>query len=384
MHNIIVSPEWYPNKNNCLSAIFTKKHVDIISKSNNVIVAFACLSQFEEKKYNLTIEETHFKTIICYYRQSKIPLIGKYIDYLNYFIAHFKAIQKSKEIIKRVDFFHIHVLPKSALIPFFYYLFFKIPYFISEHSTIYIRKEKLTALESLFRRIFVEYSKGLSVVSNSLKDGMISNKLSHKNFKIIPNAVDDQIFTLSTKKANNIIKFLHVSRLEESAKNTIGIIKAFDLLLAIYPQIELHIVGGLVDRISDAEIYTNQLSSRNSIFFHGVKLGADIVSYYHDADYFVMFSNYETQAVVILEALACGIPVIATKLPALNEYLHFGNSLQVEIKNAQALYQSMEACILKTHQFWDPKDISEEIKLKFNIDMIGNEFDDLYNRGLNF
>lgn len=382
MYRIIISPEWYPNKQNLLSAIFTKKHIDIIAQKNKVVVAFAIVSNLEDKNYNLIIEDSTYKTIICYYKASNLPFISKYVDFLNYFIAHYKAIKLAKSMLGKVDLFHVHVLPKSAIIPFFYYLFNRIPYFISEHSTIYLRKSS-GLLERIIKSKLAQYSKGLSAVSNSLKSAMIANKIQHNNFKVIPNVVDSKAFSVNQMSKSNNISFLHVSRLDEKAKNTIGILKTFDKLSSKYPNIELHIVGGLINEISEAETFKQGLKSRDYIFFNGVKLGADIIPYYHLSNYLVMFSNYETQAVVILEALACGIPVIATNLAALNEYLHSGNSLQVEVKDEIALYNAMEICILKKHHFWKPEEISNEIKRKFSTDKIESDFNDFYIQGLN-
>lgn len=383
MYRIIISPEWYPSKENLLSAIFTKKHVEVIAKRDKVAVAFAIVSKSEKKNYNLVIEKGAYISVICYFKASNFPFLNKYIDYLNYFIAHCKAINKAKSLLGRIDFFHIHVLPKSAIIPFFYYVLKKVPYFISEHSTIYIRKKSYSVLEGWIRKILIKNSSGVSTVSYSLKSAMLDKGLVHLNFKVIPNVVDSQTFCPMTKANHSSVKFLHVSRLDEQAKNTIGILRVFDLLAQKYQEIELHIVGGLVKQTSDAEIFSKQLASNNSIFFHGVKLGSAIIPFYNQANYFVMFSNYETQAVVVLEALFSGIPVIATQLPALNEYLHNGNSLQVEVNNELALYNSMEACILKTHSFWKPEQIAQDIISKFDINKIEEGFKDFYSKGLN-
>ena len=184
MYHIIISPEWFPSKINLLSAIFTKKHVEIIAIKHKVVVAFAIVSKFEKKRYNLVIEDGRYITVICYFRASKFPFLSKYIDYLNYFIAHHKAIKMAYSILVKVDFFHIHVLPKAALIPFLYFLLKKVPYFISEHSTVYIRKSS-KAFESKIKSVLAKYSKGISAVSNSLKLAMIDNGLNHANFKII-------------------------------------------------------------------------------------------------------------------------------------------------------------------------------------------------------
>ena len=207
--------------------------------------------------------------------------------------------------------------------------------------------------------------------------------LIHENSKIIPNVVDPEIFKIGKRFNSESTRFLHVSRLDEKAKNTIGILNVFEELYKKYKNIELHIVGGFIGITSDAENHKRNLSSKSAISFHGVKLGIDIIPFYQNADYFVMFSNYETQAVVILEALTCGLPVIATKLPALNEYLHQGNSLQVEAKDEEDLYNKMETCINNGYSFWTKNKIADDITKKFDLALIEKGFSDLYEIGLN-
>ncbi|TKB96064.1 glycosyltransferase family 4 protein [Pedobacter cryophilus] len=382
MYNIIVSPEWFPNKENLLSAIFTKKHIEVIAKTNNVVVAFAVGTVGEDKNYNLVIEKNVFTSVICYFRLSKLPLIGKYINFINYFLADYKAIKQAELLIEKVDFFHIHVLPKSAVIPYLYYLFKNVPYFISEHSTAYLRKSN-NYVESWLKIKFANNSKGLSAVSESLKFAMENKGLKHQNFKIIPNVINPNIFSLKPLNKDTKIKFLHVSRLDEQAKNVIGILRVFELLYHKYQQIELHIVGGFLDMVSDAELFSKALKCTEAVFFHGIKYGEDIVPYYHNADYFVMFSNYETQAVVVVEALMCGLPVIATQLPALDEYLHQYNSIQVATKDESDLYLKMENCINKTCDFWPAENISSDIKLKFDLNSLEEGFKTLYKLGMN-
>ena len=87
---------------------------------------------------------------------------------------------------------------------------------------------------------------------------------------------------------------------------------------------------------------------------------------------------------MILEALSCGLPIIATKLPALDEYLHAGNSLQVNVNNETELFNKMEACITNSYSFWNSVNISKEIKAKFNVNNIDRDFNDLYHEGLKF
>ncbi len=381
MYNIIISAGWYPSNVSSLNAIFTKKHVDVIAKNNSVVVVYCVKNDFQNESFLIENYDENFPVYICYYKGAK-GLFAKIINITRYFIGSYRLIKAAKKTLKSVDFFHVHVLTRAAIIPYFYKLFKKIPFFISEHSTIYIRKEPISYLKNKLMVFLAKESNGLSAVSESLKFAMKAEGLHHKNFMVIANVVDDKIFSLKPDTIQNKIKFLHVSRLDEKAKNTIGILRTFDKINLQYPDTEIHIVGGFENEISKAEIFREQMKSKEAVFFHGVKFGEAIVPFYHQADYFIMFSNYETQAVVIVEALMCGLPVIATFLPALNEYLHERNSFQVVIGDEEMLFKKMELCLKNQYNFWSKEQIRADIKHKFDLKNIESRFQDFYKAGL--
>ncbi len=382
MYNILIFPGWFPSKENTLNAIFTKKHIDIISKTKNVIVVYAERTENQNEIYSICQDQSSgYPIITCTYKKSQLFFFKKVINFYRSIRAYLKAINTSRTFMKSIDFIHIHVLTKESIIPLVYKIFKGIPYFISEHSTEYLRPGLTSFLEKKFKIFLSKNSLGISAVSSSLKLAMEREGLKHNNFQVIHNAVSSDLFTLKPKLNHVKTKFLHVSRLDEKAKNVIGILEVFELLYSKYSNIELQIVGGQPNIISKAEIYSNKLSSKSSICFNGIKKGVDIVPYYHDSDFLVMFSNFETQAVVIMEALFCGMPVIATDLPCLIEYLHSGNSLLVKANDKKALFEKMELCINGKYEFWNGKEISTEINNVFNLAKIAVGFDNLYQTG---
>ena len=95
-----------------------------------------------------------------------------------------------------------------------------------------------------------------------------------------------------------------------------------------------------------------------------------------------MFSNYETQGVVILEALFCGKPILATKLPCITEYLNSSNSVLVEPSDVDGLMRNMKMFIEGKWNIWDSETIALDIKNKFSRKFIEDEFFRYYNNGL--
>lgn len=74
----------------------------------------------------------------------------------------------------------------------------------------------------------------------------------------------------------------------------------------------LLVVGGTTDSISAARARAQHRGVARRIFFAGTL--TDPVPLLHAADVLVLPSAYEANALVVLEALACGVPVIATRV----------------------------------------------------------------------
>ncbi|OWK64715.1 hypothetical protein CBE85_20475, partial [Acinetobacter baumannii] len=60
------------------------------------------------------------------------------------------------------------------------------------------------------------------------------------------------------------------------------------------------------------------------VIFKGTILGQDLVTLYHRCDLFVLPSKYETWALVVIESMSCGLPVLLTNVVGFPEYLQDG------------------------------------------------------------
>lgn len=76
------------------------------------------------------------------------------------------------------------------------------------------------------------------------------------------------------------------------------------------PNFQLLVIGGTPDLIAKATEAATVLGVHERVRFLGRQ--PDVRPYLHAADVFVFPSAYESYGLVILEALACGVPVVAT------------------------------------------------------------------------
>jgi asparagine synthase (glutamine-hydrolysing) len=140
---------------------------------------------------------------------------------------------------------------------------------------------------------------------------------------ILPNSVDLAFFTPGDKPAdlldryalNNRVVLLTVGRLAEKERY-----KGFDEVLELLPtlardvpQISYLIVGDGPDR-RRLERKAHQLGIADRVVFAGLVSEDEKPGHYRLADLYVMPSSGEGFGIVYLEALACGIPVIGSKV----------------------------------------------------------------------
>jgi glycosyltransferase involved in cell wall biosynthesis len=108
---------------------------------------------------------------------------------------------------------------------------------------------------------------------------------------------------------------------------------------------------------------------------------ADVSQQMKMASAFVLFSRYENLPCVIIEALCCGLPVIATDVGGINELINMKNGILVRSENEEELVRAMDLMIDEYKNF-DRDQISSDASERFNYSTIGKQFHDLYQQVL--
>jgi glycosyltransferase involved in cell wall biosynthesis len=167
--------------------------------------------------------------------------------------------------------------------------------------------------------------------------------------KVVPHGYDKNIFKkmeLAEEEKNNFLAkfnitkpfYLSVGRLEEK-KNTANIVRAFDL---IKKEVDAAMVLAGTPRRGFDEVKKaiDASPNRKDIITPGWVGSEDVAHLYNLAEAFIFPSLYEGFGLPVLDAMACGCPVIASK----------GNSLE-EVGGDAAVYVSADK----------PREIAEKI-----------------------
>jgi rhamnosyl/mannosyltransferase len=136
-----------------------------------------------------------------------------------------------------------------------------------------------------------------------------------ESIAVIPNGVANKYFVGKPTTENTIPRLLFVGRLAPQ-KNLSLLIKA---VAQMQVNVQVDIVGDGEER-EHIESLIQQYNLQN-VTLHGKKTGEDLITLYRSADVFVLPSLKEGVSLAMLEALAAGLPVVASDSPELRQIL---------------------------------------------------------------
>lgn len=112
--------------------------------------------------------------------------------------------------------------------------------------------------------------------------------------------------------------------------------EAFEILVKRFPDLKLSLIG--VGRDADKVLLDFSASARRNIRVIPMMAEEDLVEEYYGHDIFIFPSLYEGFGLVLLEAMACGLPVVATDTGGAPDLIQNGvNGVIIQRHNSQGL-----------------------------------------------
>lgn len=169
------------------------------------------------------------------------------------------------------------------------------------------------------------------------KEKVIKIGIAPEKIKIIPNGVDTTVFK-PIKKEKKYFQILWVGRYKPG-KDIETLIEAAKIILNKHDNVKFLLVGNgpLQNNI---KMYASKLDKSEKIRFIDHISNDKMPDIYNESDVFVLPSIDEGVPRTMLEAMACGLPVVGTKLPQLT-YLITGCGLLVPKRDPQALAEGI-------------------------------------------
>ncbi|MGI8457561.1 MAG: glycosyltransferase family 4 protein [Propionibacteriaceae bacterium] len=127
-----------------------------------------------------------------------------------------------------------------------------------------------------------------------------------------------------------------------------GLPLAVEALAGLPSDVHLLVVGGTEDLLAQGRGWAEHHGVGGHVHFAGAL--TDPRPGFHAADFFTLPSAYEANALVVLEALACGLPVVATPVGYAPEIISDGHNGYLVERTVAALRTAITAVVESEHR----------------------------------
>lgn len=313
---------------------------------------------------------------ILVYKIFLMPLPIRFCLLFTTFIASVLGLFLFRKIVKDIglpDIIHSHYLynhPIAIKIKKKY----SIPVVLTEHWSVLNFSKIPSSVRKLAYRTYPFASLVISV-SESLRKSIY--RITAVDSVVINNMVDIDFFASKKSlagKSNRHFIFITVGSLAP-VKNYELLIESF-ALSSFSENVHLYIVG-YGREFDKLKMLISSRHLDGQIFLLGKKNRCEIRDLLHNADAFVLSSKSETFGVVLIEAMACGLPVISTKCGGPEEFVNPDVGYLVDNNDVRLLSEAMKR-MYKESKYFEADDIYDYCKNKFSNKVIVEQLNALY------
>jgi glycosyltransferase involved in cell wall biosynthesis len=369
--NILVLTHSYPDFEHKWRGIFVKEQVKALSIKHDIIVVY------------FKVDYSHFAPFShCSFLKNQNRNVTEYevtinksfpvITQIKYLSNTYRFIKNEILNQKKIDIIHSHLSYPGGFLGTIIQEKRKIPNILTEHSRI------KSYFRSWFHKQCVKYTlrKATCIisVSSTLRKEIIS--LCHRPVEVIHNIVDANKFKLVKSKLNIILNIGFLGGLNNNNKGLDLLLKSASLLER--KDFFLHI-GGNGILLDSYKKMAKEFGIETKCRFYEEIERNEIADFYSRLDLFVLPSRYETFGIVLIEAMACGIPVISTKCGGPQEIVTPSTGILIQKENIEEL-KSAIISMSENPGLYNKEAIRNYAKENFGQEVFIDQLTDLYQK----
>jgi len=242
-----------------------------------------------------------------------------------------------------------------------------VPYVLTEHSTL---ARPLTQLE----RLAFRNAGRVMPVSRMLQSALESSGLEGR-YEVVPNVVDLEHFTPTARYPGEIRRLIAVTRMTP-VKGIPDLLEALRLLAIRRRDWRCDLIGG-GERGEEYRGLASRLGLDRHILFHGELSRPEVAARLREADLFILPSHLETFSVATVEAMACGVPVLATACGGPEELVTPEAGMIVPPRDPAALADGLDRMLSSLDGF-RPGEIARGVAGRFGAEAVGARLLEIY------
>lgn len=367
--HILIMSSWFPTRIDPYAGNFVERFAHLLSDTYEVTVLH---TMGDKNCSSIEVDDQqveNLRIIRIYHRIASNRFIHWWLQR--------KALRKGLLMLDHIDLVFAHVFLPRAMQFARVQRYFHVPLIVMEHGSYYRKKLRKNFL-SLHQQVIKRGSRHTSeivAVSNVLRSDM-KPLFPTTKIQVIPNFVDEQIFTLRDTNPVQRKKFIHISTLDKNTKNPVFLFDGFlNAYLESGKTISLTVVS---DQNTDEwERWAKINSCSDAITFTGPCEWDEVSQLLKEHDALILTSEYETFSIVIAEAWLTGTPVISTAVGiAANMTEALG--IQIEQNNISDLKRAILNMVNGNVQY--DKEFLRTFGMQFSKESVKNQLIELFNK----
>ena len=223
-------------------------------------------------------------------------------------------------------------------------------------------------------RYAYEHANLVLPASDALRRGIEAQGI-HARFEVVPNVVDTSLFESDGRARTG--RLLAVGLLYE-AKGYEYLLEALAILRREGRHVELDVIGDGPGRERYAAL-AKELGLDGHVVFQGIVPKAEVARRMREASVFVLTSRYDNNPCVLIEAMASGLPVVATRVGGIPEVVDERSGLLAAPRDPRAIADAI-ATALDRIDDWDRDAIATAAATRFGREAIGRRLAAVYER----
>lgn len=318
--------------------VFVRDQAGAISKNHSVIVISSKVDYTSFKLFSWRLEEsifgniTEFRLVVAH----SLPLLNQF----NYLLI---SIWVAWKIARRFqpDIIHGNIAYPGGIWSYSVSRLISKPFIISDHTSKFTDN-----FRSAFHRVTTLFSmrRARKVIAVSTWAASRIEPYIRRPVDIVPNLIHVDEYSISTP-SDNTVQIGFLGGLSTNRKGLDILLKA---LAEINKPYVMHI-GGSGKHLDYYRKMAVDLGVYDKCRFHGfVDYVPDFMSKLH---FFISSSRIEAFGMVIVEAMACGLPVVTANSGGPADYVDDSCGLMVETENVGQMAEAIDWMIDHHHSF---------------------------------
>lgn len=359
---------WYPDDEVKNHGIFVQEQAQALSRDHEVVVISSKVNYKQFRFSNSQLVKSLNGKLLEYRLvvNKSVPIYNQ----LNYLWVSYRVGRKIA-IDFKPDVIHGNIGYPGAIWAWAVSKALRAPFVVTEHNSNFINN-----FRSWFHKRLTIFpmKRADAVVTVSSHSAKQIEKYIHRKVEVIPNLIRVERFSIKPNR-NELVKLGFLGSLD-----SMGHTKGLPILLGALSKIDFPfylVIGGGGQMLDYYRELAHNLGLNGKCEFKGYVPYDNVPSFMNELDFFVNVAKHESFGIAIIEAMACGLPVVCFDNGGPSDFVNSSNGILVENQSQEKLRGAIKYMI-SNYTMFDSQEIRGEVIKRFSSDAFVMRIFELY------